>query len=85
MSKKAPVLGEGMNCGMFISSDDTTKPVPAGNGELTTDKISKKSVRSNKTFGIIDKGTVDEAGTSDPLGRRICQLLQTYEIQKNVL
>jgi len=73
MSKKAPFFREEMNCGKFNNFCTIAGSVPTGSGELTPDKLSKKSVRWNKTSGLHDGGTVDEAGTSDPLGRRGCQ------------
>lgn len=45
--------------------------IPMGNGELTPDKPHKSCLRWSKTFGrMSDEGTVDEAGTSDPSGKR---------------
>jgi hypothetical protein len=49
-----------------MNSDGTLKPVPMVSGELTPDKLGKKSVRWSKIFGNNDEGTVDEAGTSQP-------------------
>jgi alanine dehydrogenase len=57
----------------IFNSGDMEHSVPTGSEELMLDKISKKSVRWNKTSGLHDRGTVDEAGTFDPLGRRGCQ------------
>jgi len=73
MSKKAPTFMEEMNCEMFINLGGRADSIPTGSGELTPDKPYKKDMRWNKTSGLHDGGTVDEAGTSDPLGRRGCQ------------
>jgi len=73
MGKKAPTFREEMNCGKISNSYNIARSVPTGSGELTPDKPHKSGGRWNKTFGINDKGTVYEAGTSHPLGRRGCQ------------
>jgi len=68
-----------MNCGKFNNFCTIATSVPTGSGELTPDKPHKSGVRWNKTFGINDKGTVDEAGTSDALARRGCQV-EEYDV-----
>jgi len=73
MSKKVPFFREEMNCEMFNNPREITIPVPTDSREFTPDKPHKSGVRWNKTFGINDKGTVDEAGTSNPSGMRGCQ------------
>jgi hypothetical protein len=50
---------------MFMSTYNIQEGVPAGSGEFKPDKPSEKDGgRWNKTFGYDDKGTIDEAGTS---------------------
>ncbi len=44
-----------------------------GSGELTPDKPRKRGVRWSESFGMSDEGTVVEAGTPDPSGRKGCQ------------
>jgi hypothetical protein len=73
MSKKAPTFMEEMNCEMFINLGGRADSIPTSSKELTHNKLSKKSVRWNKTSGLHNRGTVDEAGTSNPLERRGCQ------------
>jgi len=75
MSKKAPTFREEMNCQpKSLSIQAISKSVPTGSGE-SADKPIKKGVRWNKTSGLEghDGGTVDEAGTSNPSGKRGCQ------------
>jgi O-6-methylguanine DNA methyltransferase len=80
MGKKAPTFREEMNCGKISNSYNIARSVPTGSGELTPDKPHKSGVRWNKTIGINDIGTVDEAGTSDTLGRRGCQRNSTSKL-----
>jgi len=79
MSKKAPAFREEMNCEMFTNLGGMEDSIPTGSGELTPDKLSKKSVRWNKTSGLHDGGTVDEAENPDPSGRRGYQRKLTRE------
>jgi len=68
MVKKDSIFREAMNCEKYTLNRGITALIHTGSGELTPDKISKKSVRWNKTPGMNDEGTVNEAGTSDPSG-----------------
>jgi len=74
-----------MNCQpKSLSIQAILKSVPTGSGEFTPDKPIKKGLRWSKTSGRgHDGGTVDEAGTSNPSGRRGCQ--QSVVKVKNAL
>jgi len=65
---------------MFITLDSRQALISTGGGELTPEKPHKDGVRWSKAFGRInDEGTVDEALTSDPSGRRGCQHQGNHE------
>jgi hypothetical protein len=47
MGKKAPTFREEINWEMFTNLGGMEDSIPTGSGELTPDKLSKKSVRWN--------------------------------------
>ena len=63
-----------MNCGNPNINLANINTIPWGTGESKPDKPVKKVRRWSKTFLLYEEGTVDEAGTSNRLRWRGCQL-----------
>jgi len=63
-----------VNCHKYIMNRGRTGLIPMSSKQLRSDKISKRSVRSNKTFGMKNERTVNGGEISDQSETGWCQV-----------